>query len=85
MYQSKLKLHHPPHGQSPGHLNFWKICVQIPPPRGEKLFKCSIIGPFQVIKYLVSIPWKKLPDYCFDCSITSIMPLNQNVVYVNVV
>ena len=25
-----------PPGQPPGHLNFWKICVQIPPSRGRK-------------------------------------------------
>ena len=24
----------------PGYLNFWKVFVQIPPPRAEKLFKC---------------------------------------------
>ena len=31
-------------------LNFWKIIFQCPPPEAEKLFKCPIIGPFQVIK-----------------------------------
>ena len=35
----KSKLQHPP-GEPPGHLNFWKIFVQIPPHRAEKLFKC---------------------------------------------
>ena len=45
----KSKLKHPP-GQPPGHLNFWKIFGKFPPPEAEKLFKCSIIGPFQVIK-----------------------------------
>ena len=45
----KSKLQHPP-GQPPGHLNFWKNFVQNPSPEAEKLFKCPIIGPFQVIK-----------------------------------
>ena len=33
-----------------GHLNLWKIFDRIPAPRYRKLFKCLIIGPFQVIK-----------------------------------
>ena len=33
MYQSNRSLNIPP-GQPPGHLNFWKIFVQIPPSRG---------------------------------------------------
>ena len=45
----KSKLKHPA-GQPPGHLNFWKIFGKVPPPEAEKLFKCPIIGPFQVIK-----------------------------------
>ena len=50
MYQSNRSLSNPP-GQPPGHLKFWKIFVHIPvTPEGEKLFKCPIIGPFQVIK-----------------------------------
>ena len=49
MYQSNLSLNIPP-GQPPGHLNFWKIFGKFPPPEDEKLFKCPIIGPFQVIK-----------------------------------
>ena len=36
----KSKLQLPPPRQSPGHLNFLKILVQILPPRAEKLFKC---------------------------------------------
>ena len=32
----KSKLQHPPPGKPPGHLNFWKIFVQIPPSRGRK-------------------------------------------------
>ena len=32
----KSKLKHTPPGQTPGHLNFWKIFVQIPPSRGRK-------------------------------------------------
>ena len=46
----KSKLQHSPPGQPPGHLNFWKIFGKLPPPKAEKLFKCPIIGPFQVIK-----------------------------------
>ena len=50
MYQSNRSFNVPPR-QRPGHLNFWKIFVQIPPPlEAEKLFKCPIMGPFQVIK-----------------------------------
>ena len=51
MYQSNRSLNMTPlGGQPPGHLHFWKICVQIPPPKAEKLFKCPIVGPIQVIK-----------------------------------
>ena len=32
----KSKLQHPPPGQPHGHLNFWKIFVQIPPSRSRK-------------------------------------------------
>lgn len=49
MYQSNRSFNIPL-GQPPGHLNFWKIFVEIPPSRAKKLFKCLIIGPFQVIK-----------------------------------
>ena len=35
MYQSNRSLNIPP-GQPPGHLNFWKIFVQIPHSRGRK-------------------------------------------------
>ena len=35
MYQWNRSLSIPP-GQPPGHLNFWKIFVQIPPSRGQK-------------------------------------------------
>ena len=45
----KSNLKQPP-GQPPGHLNFWKIFGKFPPPEAKKLFKCPIIGPFQVIK-----------------------------------
>ena len=45
----KSKLKHPP-GQPLGHLNFWKIFGKFPPLEAEKLFKCPIIGLFQVIK-----------------------------------
>ena len=36
----KSKLQHPLPRATPGHLKFWKIFVQISPPRAEKLFKC---------------------------------------------
>ena len=37
MYQSNRSFNiHPPPGQPPGHLNFWKSFVQIPPSRGRK-------------------------------------------------
>ena len=49
MYQSNQTLNILPQA-TPGHLNFWKIFVQISPPQAEKLFKYPIIGPFQVIK-----------------------------------
>ena len=49
MYQSNRSFNIPP-GQPLGHLNFWKIFGKFPPPEAEKLFKCPIIGPFQVIK-----------------------------------
>ena len=32
----KVKLQHPPPGQPPGHLNFWKCFVQMPPSPGQK-------------------------------------------------
>ena len=35
MYQSNQSLNIPP-GQPPGHLNFWRIFVQIPSSRGRK-------------------------------------------------
>ena len=42
MYQSNRSFNIPP-GQTPGHLNFWKIFGKFSPPEAEKLF--------QVIKY----------------------------------
>ena len=33
---SQIEASTSPPGQPPGHLNFWKICVQIPPSRGRK-------------------------------------------------
>ena len=36
MYQSNRSLNIPTPGQPPGHLNFWKIFVQIPHSRGRK-------------------------------------------------
>ena len=39
MYQSTRSFNIP--SGNTGHLNFWKIFVQIPPHQAEKLFKCS--------------------------------------------
>ena len=46
----KSKLKHPPPGNPPGIWIFGKFLFKFPPPEAEKLFKCPIIGPFQVIK-----------------------------------
>ena len=46
----KSKLQHPPPGNPPGIWIFGKFWFKFPPPEAEKLFKCPIIGPFQVIK-----------------------------------
>ena len=65
----KSKLQHPPHGQPPGHLNFWKIFVQIIPSPGRKAVQMPpSLG--------------KLPDYCFDFSVASIA---SEAVHVNMV
>ena len=52
----KSKLQHPPR-QLPGHLNFWKIFVQIPPSLGQKTVH-------------MPPPLGKLPDYCLNFSDT---------------
>ena len=49
MYQSNRSLNIPP-GQPPDIWIFGKFLFKFPPPEDEKLFKCPIIGPFQVIK-----------------------------------
>ena len=65
----KSKLQHPPHGQPPGHLNFWKIFVQIIPSPGRKAVQMPpSLG--------------KLPDYCFGFSVASIA---SEAVHVNMV
>ena len=48
----KSKLQHPPTppGNPPGIWIFGKLLFKFSPPEAEKLFKCPIIGPFQVIK-----------------------------------
>ena len=47
----KSKLQHPPPPGNPRAFEFFaKIFCKFPPPEAEKLFKCPIIGPFQVIK-----------------------------------
>ena len=46
----KSKLQHPPPGIPRAFVFFAKFLFKFPPPEAEKLFKCPIIGPFQVIK-----------------------------------
>ena len=61
MYQSKwsFNIPLPPPGATPwsGHLNYWKIFVQIPPSTGQKAVK-------------MPPPLGKLPDYSFNFSVT---------------
>ena len=40
----------PPPGNPRAFVFFGKFLLKFPPPEAEKLFKCPIIGPFQVIK-----------------------------------
>ena len=40
----------PPQGNPRAFVFFAKFLFKFPPPEAEKLFKCPIIGPFQVIK-----------------------------------
>ena len=57
-----------------GHLNFWKIFVQIPPSSGRKAVQnCPIGSPFQVINNAPTPG--NLPDYCFNFSVASVMLL----------
>ena len=64
----KSKLQHPqPQGQPPGHLNFWKIFVQIPPSLGRKAVQMPHTG--------------KLPDSCFNFSVASIKLLRLHMLY----
>ena len=49
MYQSNRSFNIPP-GNPPGNWIFGKFLFKFPPPEAEKLFKCRIIDPFQVIK-----------------------------------
>ena len=46
----KSKLQHPPLGNPRAFVFFAKFLFKFPPPESEKVFKCPIIGPFQVIK-----------------------------------
>ena len=61
MYQSNQSLNIPPPspGNPPGIWIFGEYLFKFPPPEAEKLFKCSIIGPFQVIK--CPHPWETFP------------------------
>ena len=51
MYQSNQSLIKHSPGQPPGIWIFGKFLFKFPPSETEKLFKCSFIGPFQMIKY----------------------------------
>ena len=46
----KSKLQHPPPGNPRAFEFLEKFLFKFPTPEAEKLFKCPIIGPFQVIK-----------------------------------
>ena len=59
----KSKLQHPP-GQPPGHLNFWKIFVQIPPSRGRKAVQ---------MPHHSSIPGDQMPPPPGNFSVAFIM------------
>ena len=53
----KSKLQHPPPPGNPrAFVLFAKFLFKFPPPEAEKLFKCPIIVPFQVIK--CPHPWE---------------------------
>ena len=67
----KSKLKHPPRA-TPGHLNFWKVIVQIPPSLGQKAVQ-------------MPPPPGKLPDYCFNFSVASIMLLIRLCMLLNMV
>ena len=58
----KSKLQHPP-GATPGHLNFWKIFVQIPPFRGRKAVQ---------MPHHRSIPGDQMPPPQGNFSVASI-------------
>ena len=64
MYQSNRSFYiHP--GKPPGHLNFWKIFVQIPPSPGRKAVQ-------------MPPPSGKLPNYCFNFSDTLVYQSNRS-------
>ena len=50
MYQSNQSLNIPHPGNPAGIWTFGKFLFKFPPPEAEKLFKCPIISPFQLIK-----------------------------------
>ena len=58
MYQSNRNFNIPP-GQPPGHLNFWKMFVQIPLSPGRNAVHCAPTPG-------------KLPDYFFNFSVAFI-------------
>ena len=70
----KSKLQHPPRppaGQPSGHLNFWKIIVQIPPSAGRKAVQmpppsCAF-GVGARAYFPNSGWWSSLKNYCLYC------------------
>ena len=72
MYQSNRSLNIPPPGQPPGHLNFWKIFVQIPHSRGRKAVQ---------MPHYRSVPGDQIPPP----RDTSSFYFAPEVVYVNMV
>ena len=64
----KSKLQHPPPWQPPGHLNFWKIFVQIPPSRGRKAVRKAVQMPHHR-----SIPGDQMPPPPGNFSVAFIM------------
>ena len=55
-YQSNRSFNIPPPGNPRAFEFFAKFLFKFPPPEAEKLCKCPIIGPFQVIK--CPHPWE---------------------------
>ena len=63
MYQSNRSFNIPHPGIPPGIWTFGKFLFKFTPPEAEKLFKCPIIGPSQVIK--CTIPGKLFGSFYY--------------------